>query len=111
MFGGIGYVLVGEIFVPLFRVASSLSFGWAILYFILSRCCARGKDSMKYLTLLNESDDEDELYDLNSNNLAAIKGIDILVGFLIQKASFFIGEAIQLNAALYFVNWVIKKIP
>ena len=68
-----GYNLAEEILAPIFRITGSAALVWAALFFVLSRCCTQSSSRQRYLTLLNESEDEDHAYDVKLNSTTVVK--------------------------------------
>ena len=64
LFAGIAFDLSGESLLPVVRVAAAISGVWAIVYFVSHRCCVRVSRERKYMTLLGESDDENDIYNM-----------------------------------------------
>ena len=62
---GFGFYLAEDTLVPILRIAAGVAAAWAMVCFLCQLCCAKAKpqEHDDYLTLLDESGDEDELYD------------------------------------------------
>lgn len=62
---GIAFGVDGQSLVRVFRLCAGISFLWSCFYFFSQQCCMKKRENKKYLTLLGESDDEDDIYNVS----------------------------------------------